>query len=99
MACFTLDYIKQLLIFFVEVFAVLALLRLIVSFVAGGSFWPLVAWPPNTGAPAGFVGFIVTALNIVIWAFIMICLIYFVFGLIGCVISMGGGFSFPHPRS
>lgn len=92
MGCFSLAWIEQMLIWFVEVFAVLALLRLIVSAVAGAPLWPLVTWPGgNAGSVAGFGGFLVAALNIIIWAALMIALIYFVFGLISCI--AGGGFS------
>lgn len=102
MACFSLAWIQQLLIWFVEVFAVLALLRLLVAFVVGAPLWPLVTWPgtppvAGTAPIAGFGAFLVAALNIIIWAFLMIALISFVFGLISCLVG-AGGFSFMPPH-
>lgn len=97
--CFTLMWLRDLLVFFVVVFAVLALVRLILSFVLGQPFWPLLAWPPFPGGgPGGLGGLIVGVVNIVIWAFVVIAAIYIVFMLISCLWSFGGGMGslFPH---
>lgn len=93
--CFTLAWLEQMLVWFVVIVAVLALLRLIVSAIAGVPFWPLAPWPPTapgTAPISGIVGFVIAAVNIVIWAFIAIALIYFVFMMIGCLLSFTGGF-------
>lgn len=91
MACFSLAWLQAILIWFVVIVAVLALLKLIVSTVTGAPLWPLVAWPPSAPAAGGFVGVIGAVLNIVIWAVLSIALIYFVFGLISCLLSFTGG--------
>lgn len=39
----------------------------------------------------GFVGLIAAALNIIMWAVLTIVMIYFVFMLISCLLSFGGG--------
>lgn len=99
MACFSLAWLQAMFIWFIIIFAVLALFRLLVGFFVGAPMWPVAPWPPTAGVPPGFGGFILAALNIVIWAFIAICAVYFIFALIGCLISFAGGLpSFPGGR-
>jgi hypothetical protein len=74
--CFTLGWFEQLLIWFVIVAAIVALLRLLVPWIAGEIGIPLLA----------------QALNIVLWAVIAVMAIYIIFALISCLLSMGGGF-------
>lgn len=82
--CFSLVWFEQILIWIVIITAVLALLRLIAAAVLGVPFWPLVGWPPTAQPAGGIAGFVIAALNIVVWAFVAIALIYFVFMLISC---------------
>ena len=69
-----LTWFEQLLIWLVIICAVFALLKLLVSFVI-----------PKLGLGGEVLGFVVKAVTIVIWAFVCICLIYFIFTLIGCL--------------
>lgn len=91
--CFTLGWLQNMFVWVIVIVAILALLRLVATAIAGVPFWPLAPWPP-TGqpAPSGIIGFVLAALNIIIWAFIAIALVYFVFMLIGCLLSFTGGF-------
>lgn len=91
--CFSLAWLQQIFVWFVVILAILALLRLVASALSGAPMWPLVSWPPS-GQPSadGVIGFILAALDIIVWAFIAIALIYFVFMLIGCLLSFTGGF-------
>ena len=83
MGCFSLGWIQQLLVWLVIIVAIVALIRLFVP-------WLL--------AQLGAGGMIVQAINIVLWAVVTIFVIYFVFALISCLLSMGGGGLplFPH---
>lgn len=80
--CFSLAWVEQLLVWLVVVCAIVALIRLIIPWVT---------------AQLGIGGIIVQAINIVLWAFVTIMVIYFIFALIQCLIGAGGGFPlFPH---
>lgn len=72
--CFGLEWIMTLLIWVVVICAVVALLRLLVSFVL-----------PRLGIEAGIMAFVVQAITIVIWAIVCIAAIYFIFTLIICL--------------
>ncbi len=82
MHCFGIEWLEQLLIWIVIVCAVVALLKLLVSFVL-----------PRIGLAGEIVSFIVAAVRIIIWAIICIFAIYFIFELISCV--LGGGLGVP----
>jgi hypothetical protein len=83
--CFGLAWFEQILIWIVVVCAVVALLRLLVSFVL-----------PKLGLGGEVVGFIIAAVRILIWAIICIFAIIFVFELIACL--LGGGIGLPRVR-
>ena len=85
--CFGLSWFEQILIWIVIVFAVVALLRLLVSFLL-----------PRLGLGAEIVNFIIAAVRIIIWAIICIFAIFFIFELISCLLSMSGGLSLPRGR-
>jgi hypothetical protein len=71
MACFSLTWLEQLLIWLVVIGAVVALVRLLVPLVIG---------------PLGAAGTtIANALNIIIWAVVAIAVIVLVFDLLTCV--------------
>lgn len=80
--CFSLGWIEQLLIWLVIIVAVVALLRLVVPWVLG-----------MLGVDGGII---MQAINIVVWAVIAIAVIYFVFAMISCLLSMGGLPLLPH---
>ncbi len=82
MHCFGIEWLEQLLIWIVIVCAVVALLKLLVSFVL-----------PRIGLAGEIVSFVVAAVRIIIWAIICIFAIYFIFELISCV--LGGGLGVP----
>jgi hypothetical protein len=83
--CFGLAWFEQILIWIVVVCAVVALLRLLVSFVL-----------PKLGLGGEVVGFIIAAVRILIWAIICIFAIIFIFELISCL--LGGGIGLPRVR-
>jgi len=78
--CFGLVWFENLLILIIIICGVVALLRLLVSFVL-----------PRLGIGAEILSFIVRAITIVIWVIICCALVYFVFSLIGCMLSGGVG--------
>jgi hypothetical protein len=85
--CFGLAWFEAILIWLVIVFAVVALLRLLVSFLL-----------PKMGLGAEIVSFIIAAVRIIIWAIVCIFAIFFIFELISCLVSMSGGLSLPRVR-
>jgi hypothetical protein len=72
--CFGLEWIKDVLIWLVVICAVIALLRLLVSFVL-----------PRLGLGAEILSFIVSAVTILMWAIICIAALIFIFDLIACL--------------
>jgi hypothetical protein len=88
--CFTWGWLEQLLIWVVIVVAIVAILKLIVPYILSK-----LGAPASEGVAVAF-----RAVDIVIWAVIAIFVIYFVFALIACLWSLGGGSFplFPHPR-
>ncbi len=72
--CFGLEWLKDILIWLVVICAVIALLRLLVSFVL-----------PRLGFGAEILSFLVSAVTIVIWAIVCIAAIIFIFSLISCL--------------
>jgi hypothetical protein len=67
--CFSLEWIEQLLVWLVIVCAIIAILRLLLPWVAGQLGIPIIA----------------QAIQIVLWAVIAIIVIYFCFALISCL--------------
>ena len=82
MSCFSLAWVEQLLIWCVIIGAIWAIIQLLLPLVIG----PL----------GGAAGLILQILKIVVWAVIVIFIIYIAFDLISCLIGMGGGLSLPH---
>jgi len=80
--CFSLSWLESLLVYLIIVCAVVAILRLIVPWVAAQLGIPIIS----------------QVLNIILWAIICILCIYIVFALLSCLVSMGGGGYplFPH---
>ena len=67
--CFSIGWLEQLLVWLIIVCAVVAVLRLIVPWVAAQLGVPVIA----------------QVLNIILWAIICIFVIYFCFALLACV--------------
>ena len=67
--CFSIGWLELLLVWLIIVCAVVAVLRLIVPWVAAQLGVPVIA----------------QVLNIILWAVICIFVIYFVFALLACV--------------
>jgi hypothetical protein len=76
--CFSLAWVEQMLIWLVVLCAVVALLRLVIGFVL-----------PQLGIGGPIFSIIVAAINIFIWAIVLIAVIIFIFDLAQCL--MGGG--------
>ena len=83
MACFTLGWIFQLLIWIVIVGAIVAILKL------------LIPWVLSQFNLAG--GMIAQVLNIIIMAAVVIMVIYLVWGLVSCLTGSGLSLLPPHP--
>lgn len=81
MACFSLGYLAQLLVYLVVVFGLIAIVRLLLPLLAS-------ALEPILGSIAGTI---VQILNIIILCVIAIIVIYLVFGFIQCMLGAGGG--------
>jgi hypothetical protein len=83
--CFSLLWFRDLLIWLVVLAAVVAILQLFVP-------WVLAQLNINAGP-------IMQILRIVVWAVVIIAVIYFVFALLSCLMGSGGGFPlFPRGR-
>jgi hypothetical protein len=72
--CFGVAWLEAFIVWLSVICAVVALLRLLVSFVL-----------PRIGLAADILAFVVRAITIVIWAIICIALVYFIFDLIMCL--------------
>ena len=79
--CFSLGWLEGLLINIVILAVVIGVLRILIP-------WVLGLLGVDTGP-------LMQIINLILWAIVIIWVIYFVFGLLSC---MGGGISlFPHP--
>lgn len=72
--CFSLEWIKDILIYIIIVSAVIALLQLLLRFLL-----------PRLAFNADVINFIASALRIVMWAIVCIAAVVFIFGLIACL--------------
>jgi len=79
MSCFSLGWIEQLCVWLIIIIAVVSIINLLVPFLTG-----LIGFP--------VVGQII---NIVLWAFVAIMVVYIIFSLLGCLLGAGGGLHFP----
>jgi len=73
--CFSLGWLQQILIWAVLVGAVIAIVRLLLPAVLA-----------QLGGPGSIL---LQIINIVMWAFILIVIIYIAFGLISCLVGSG----------
>lgn len=78
MACFSLAWLEQLLIWLVVVCVLIGIFKLLVPFLL-----------TLFGAPPGG-GMIMTILGYIIWGIVAIAVIIFVFELISCAFGNGG---------
>lgn len=78
--CFSLSWIEELLVWLIIVCAVVAILRLLLPYVLG-----------QLGVAGGII---MQAINIFVWAVVLIAVVYFCFALISCL--GGGGFPLFH---
>ena len=83
MSCFSLGWVEQVLVWCVLIAAAWAIIQLLLPLINAGPF----QW---------VVDLLIKILMIVVYAVIAIFIIYIAFDLISCLISMGGGLSFPH---
>lgn len=75
--CFTAASLLAILIWVVVICAIFAIIRVVVPMVAA-----------QLGGPGSAI---VRIINIVLWAFMVIIVLYFAFEMISCLLSMGGG--------
>lgn len=87
MACFSLGWLEQVLIYLVIICAIIAILKLLIPFLVS-------VLEPLFGGGAAIVGQII---NIILIAIVAIFVIYIVFALLSCLLG-GGGFSMLPPR-
>lgn len=83
MSCFSLLWIEQILVYCVILMAAFAIIRLVVP-------WALT----KLGGDFSVLG---QVLNIIMWAIVIIIVIYIVFALLSCLIG-GTGFFPPLPH-
>lgn len=82
--CFSLEWLKAILVYLVVICAIIAILKIIVPWVLG----KLASFPALTEA----IGIITQIIWIIIYAVIVIFVIYVAFDLIQCLLSYAGGF-------
>ncbi len=75
--CFTAASLLAILIWVVIICAIFAIIRIVVPMVAA-----------QLGGPGSAI---VQIINIVLWAIMVIIVLYFAFEMISCLLSMGGG--------
>ena len=75
MGCFSLAWIEQLLVWLVIVCAIIAILRLLLPWVAAQLGIPIIA----------------QVINIILWAVVVCFVIYFCFALLECLGGSGIG--------
>jgi hypothetical protein len=85
MQCFSLAWIEQMLVWLVIIAAIIGILQIIVP-------WVLSKLGPQLGEAVGIVSAVI---RIIVWAFVIIVVIYIVFGLISCLLGAGGGLHLP----
>jgi hypothetical protein len=79
--CFTLAFLEQIIVWLIIVGAIVALIKLLIPFV--------------TQFLGGAGSTVAQALNIVLYAFIAIIVVYIIFALINCLVG-AGGLHLPH---
>lgn len=79
--CFSLGWFQSLLVFLVIVVAIVAILKILLPYVVS----------KLGGEAAEGVGVLMRIVDIVIWAVIIIFVIYVAFALIACLWNWGGG--------
>lgn len=79
MACFSLAWLEQVLIWFVIVCFVVAVVRLLIP--------AILSWG---GPPPPAAGTVMTILGWLVWTVIAIFVIYFIFDLLACAMGNGG---------
>jgi len=88
MSCLSLMFWRDVFIDVIVIVAVIMLLRVLIAALGGGAqaLWPPVT--PISAAPGpGLLGVLVAAINIIIWAIIMIAIVLFIFMLLGCLVG------------
>ena len=80
--CFGLEWFKDVLIWLVIVGAVVALVRLLLPMALA-----------QLGPPGAVI---LNVLNILLYAFVAIVVIYIAFDLISCLLGSSGGLRLPH---
>jgi len=77
--CFSMQWLQQLFIYIIVIGAVFAIVRLLLPMVFA-----------QLGGPGNVIAQVI---NIIMWAFIAILVVYICFALISCLLGSGGGFS------
>ena len=73
--CFSLGWIEQVCIWLIMVFAIIAIIRLLVPLLLGMIGVPIIG----------------QIINIVLWAIVAIMCVYIIFALLSCLVGSGGG--------
>lgn len=81
MACLSLGFLEQLIVWGIILIAIVAIIKLVVP-------WLLSI----VGVPV--VGQIV---NIILWAIVAIVVVYIIFALLGCLLGAAGSLHLPRP--
>jgi hypothetical protein len=88
--CFSLAWLLNLLVWVVIIVAIIAILQIIVPWV--------LSKLGASGILGEAIGIISAVIKIIIWAIVIIAVLYVCFGLISCLLGYGGGglSLFPH---
>lgn len=78
--CFSLDTFGHFLITCIILGTAILILSALVRFVA-----------PKIGIGGEVLAFITQILTYILWAFVLIAIVVFVVGIVGCLLGMGGG--------
>lgn len=76
MGCFSIAFFFQICIWLVVVGAIYAIIRLVIPAVLA-----------NFGGPGTLLG---QAINIILWAVLLIAVLYIIWGLVECLLGSGG---------
>lgn len=84
MACFSLQWLGQILVWLIVIGAVVAIIKLILPLALG--------W---LGGPGSII---VRIIEIVLWAVVAIFVVLFAIDMIQCLLGAGGGLHMPRAR-
>ena len=73
MACFSLAFVEQLIIWLIVIIALVAIIQLLIPFVDSLSGFPIIG----------------QIIRIILWAIVAILVVYLIFALLSCLLGSG----------